>query len=434
MKVNCDMKVKTVHGVGVNIRSGPNITFPRIGGIPDGNVSRYTECQNGWYKNAVGWCCGTYLRMVRDYGASSTNSSKKPSSSTKVTAPHIPSDWEKQMLNSIYATVDAKATDVDDIRYVFGAPFQFTDVTDPRPKGSAIGRSYMETMLSDMTMMSIAPGSASFMKDVSNKEAKSLLSSLFDSMKSSDQSALQKVLDGTTPGRYYSFKSDYTAYMEYVNNMCRIAAQLLGIGDRKLDSSYRPYKSFDWGTANLKSNHSKLYSWLTSSTQERSVQFYIDGKASSFSDSISNSTDDSMLASAMGKGSDLAKEALFLFGKSYDSTQLKQASLENYEEAVQNVLDKLTSKNSKLKARLTDHASTLLEGGNIAFPQLWKDASYSKSYDITVKLVCPYADVESFYLYILVPLFHILAVGLPKQIGANGYMSPFLVRAYCKGW
>ena len=434
MKVNCDMRVKTVYGVGLNIRSGPNITFPRIGGIPDGNVARYTECENGWYKNAVGWCCGSYLQMVKDYGTQSTQTSKA-TQTPPAKQPHVPSDWEKELLQSIYKNIDASYTDIDDIRYLFGAPFRFTELTDPVPDGSNLGRTYMETLLSNMSMITIAPGCASYMDGASKDDAKSALTSLFGKdADDSDTSQLQDILTNSSATRYYSFKSDFVSYMEYVNNLCRSSAILLGIGDNKLDTNYAPYKSFDWSTAKLKNKNSKLFSWLVNATDESTISFYIDGKSSSYSDGVSNSVDESMLSSAMGKGSDIAKEALFLFGKSYNSDDVKKASLENYDEAVSNVIDKLVDKDNKLGKRLTDHASTLLDGGNVAFPLLWKDSSNSKSYDISIKLVSPYGDVESFYLYILVPMWFLVALSYPRQVGPNGYMSPFLIRCFCKGW
>lgn len=34
----------------------------------------------------------------------------------------------------------------------------------------------------------------------------------------------------------------------------------------------------------------------------------------------------------------------------------------------------------------------------------------------------------------MVPLFHIIAFSFPRQVGRAGYMHPFLIRAFCKGW
>ena len=431
--VNYDMKVRTPSHIGLNSRSGPGINYRRIGGLGEGAVVHCTEVQNGWYRHGGGWSSGNYLVLIKDYG---TSSSTQPPNPPPVPKPYVMTEAEKAIVNGVYKSVDAKSTGVDDIKYLHGAPFQFTATTDPRPSGSGLGRAYMETLLDDMSMLVITPGKSKFMTEFSDEASKSLLNGIFGNKASEqDKSSLEKVLTGKEAGRYYSFESDYVDYMRYVNNMCRIASIMLGIGDEKLFDGAKPYKDFDWDIANMKSHEqSKLFGFLN---LEKSVAFYIDAKASSFSDGMSNSTDSSMLEGALSKGSDVAKEALFLFGKGYQDQSVFSTSQANYENAVQKVIKSLTSDDSLIRQvtdRVSDHAASMLNGGNVAFPQIWKDSSYNKSYDITMKFVCPYADVESFYLYILVPVFHIIAFTYPRQLGANGYLNPFLIRAFCKGW
>ena len=438
MKVNYDMKVKTNTGIGLNVRSGPALSYPRVSGLYEGQVVRCVELNNGWYRHSGGWSAGNYLVLIKDYGTSTnTVNGGKTGSSTntankKPTAPTAPqySEYEKSLLNSIYNNIDLKTSNIDSVPYILGAPFQFTPVTDPRPSGSSVGRMYMETLLNDMSMMVITPGEAEFMSDFSNKTSKSFLESLIGTVTNGAESLANLLTDSNEKGRYYTFKSNYSSFVTYLNNMCRLAAQFLGIGNKQYNG--QKYKDYDWDLGKYTTNsNSKLFNFLTC---EKSIPFYIDAKASSFSDGVSTSIDDSLLESTMGKGSDLAKEALFLFGKSYDSDELKQASLENYEEAVQSVIKSLTDDDGKLQKRLSDHANTLFAGGNIAFPKIWKDTTYNKSYDVVIKLVSPYGDIESFFLYILVPMFHLITLAYPKQVGANGYSSPYLVRVFTKGW
>ena len=75
-----------------------------------------------------------------------------------------------------------------------------------------------------------------------------------------------------------------------------------------------------------------------------------------------------------------------------------------------------------------------MKGSNILFPELWQNSHYNKSYNVTINLVSPYGDKESLYLNILVPLMHILVLGLPRQSTANSFSHPFLVKAFSKGW
>lgn len=50
-----------------------------------------------------------------------------------------------------------------------------------------------------------------------------------------------------------------------------------------------------------------------------------------------------------------------------------------------------------------------------------------------MKLISPSGDKLSVFLNILVPIYHILALTLPRQSIGQTYFSPFLVRAWCKG-
>ena len=432
--VNYDMRVKTRSGVGLNIRNGPGLQYTRIGGLSEGTEVHCTQCENGWYlHDAGGWSCGTYLVLTHDYGGTSANNDGNSSG-----VPPIPemADWEKELINSMYSTYDQSTSNIDSLRYIYGAPFQFTNITDPKPDGSNLGRTYIDTVLSDMSMLLITPGKAAFMKNFGKKASNAIVSNLLGASRNEDEAKkLANILEGKETGRYYSFETDYTEYMKYVNNGLRISSQLLGIGDRTLYEGSKTYAEFDWDLGNMSSSgSSKLFNFLT---EQKSVAFFIDGKESNFSDGMNSSLGESLLAGALNKGSDIAKEAIFLFGKAFDDQALLDTSKTNFDTAVQKVISTLTSNSTLAKQvtdRVSDHATTMINGGNIAFPELWKDSTYNKSYDVSLKLVSPYGDKESFFLYILVPLWHIIALAYPRQLGANGYSSPFLIRGFCKGW
>lgn len=195
----------------------------------------------------------------------------------------------------------------------------------------------------------------------------------------------------------------------------------------------KKYTDFNWQINDLSKQQSTLFSFLST---EKTMSFFIDSKKSSVNDGMSNTTGESILASKMGTGSDIAKEALFLFGKGFQDKSIIDTSKQNYQAAVSKVMNTLT-KNSTLAQqttdRISDHVTTLINGGNIAFPELWKDSQYNKSYDIVIPLVSPYGDFESIYNYIYVPVAHLIGISYPRQLGANGYINPPLIRGFCKG-
>lgn len=347
---------------------------------------------------------------------------------------NVLSENDKALVNSMFAKETSRSDgSIDNMRYLFGAPMQYSSLTDPRPPGSKLGRVYLENLVGDMSLLTLTPGKAEFMKYLSKDATKKFTSSLVSSSRDDNDVSIQDLLTGKESGRYYSFGSDYVEYMKYVNGMCRTSALLLDIGDKSMFDGAKPYKDFDWDLNNLSSQQSTTFSFLSC---EKSVSFFVDGKQTNFNDGINNSTGESMLSGMVGKGSDIAKEAQFLFGKSFNPDDVIDTSQQNLENSVSKVMQSLTRDNSIVK-QLTDqvstYTSTMIHGGNVAFPELWKDSSYNKSYDISLRLVSPYGDKESIYIYILVPLFHLMALAYPRQLGANGYANPFLVRAFCKG-
>lgn len=79
-------------------------------------------------------------------------------------------------------------------------------------------------------------------------------------------------------------------------------------------------------------------------------------------------------------------------------------------------------------------ATAILAGqGMVDFPEVWKDSSMSKNYSFTMSLRSPYGDPVSIMQNLYFPLALILAGALPRAAGQASYLSPFIIRAYCKG-
>lgn len=72
--------------------------------------------------------------------------------------------------------------------------------------------------------------------------------------------------------------------------------------------------------------------------------------------------------------------------------------------------------------------------GMIDIPDIWSDSSFSKNYSFNMALRAPYGDPITIMQSEYIPLACLLAGALPRAIGANSYTSPFLCRAYCKGF
>ena len=371
---------------------------------------------------------------------------------------------------------------------LFGLPYQFRPEIDSRVKkvSSSIGRKYIENVMKVAPVVTIIPGKPKYLPGTKNKEG---WTHAFMSAASGKFEEIQQLIGGETSHvRYYDFQQAYTEYMKYVNILCRTAATFLELTE-ELDGT--PLQSYDWrnyrwtgdnyhsvagkifnaASSNIKegainaiaqfgaaaadaftnaysssnaTSSSNAYKHTTSdSTEEEDelmdaifqtsnfVQFYVDPDMGG-SESGSNSTSDSKIKGMFDSGSDMLKELAFIAG----SGGIDTSQLQEFTGASANALaDQITTGGSitEFFSRIIDVSGNVMKGENIIMPEIYNNSNYDKQYNITVHLKSPYGNRFSYYMDVLVPLFHLLALALPKQTSANTYGSPFLVKAYCEG-
>lgn len=319
----------------------------------------------------------------------------------------------------------AKKILVKNLNGIHGVPYQFMDTVDRRyDSDTSLGRKYVERILSKMPLLLMTPGEPDFLPSYSKEEKNVILGALLG-----DKTDLDKILN--TSGRYYTFKFNYAEYYEYVNSMLQMCAIYLGIQDKYHGNGYnKGYRqtlgSFRWE----KAVNSELRGFINS---QEYVAFYLDSETS-ISESISNDTDRSQIADLVNSFSAISRELQFLAGP-ISGIRVEALSPEDYNATLEDIQDlsrQIFGRN-RLFDNLTEQFTTVGKGGKIAFPEIWSDSEYSKTYEITIKLRTPDADKLSWYLNICVPLIHLLGMAAPRQMGPNGYRAPFLVRAYYKG-
>ena len=426
----------------LNVRTGPGMNYRVLHTIPKHSYVIAHEEKHGWYKHDHGgWSCGRYLKLIKDLDPPKTkpvhNSKDKDKDPFGKDHPDGYDISEEDILHMRQFS-DAKPGDpFDELRVCHALPFQFLPDTDPRPAKCAYGRKFLETMIQDGSFLYIIPGRPEFFTELKNSSKKNVVKGLLGGINESD---LTKIVNDLG-GRYYTFASDFVNYQGYVNAMCRVGAIYMGLGDVKGYDSNTKYDKFDWGIkgSNKKDNtdfvgnfiHNPIYKEMA---QNPCACFYIDGASTSASESVTNSAEPSMITGILNKGSDATREVRFLFGgmaKTPDQ-KLVDASMTNVESVISGLVSSFTT--PVVTRQFIDMGKAVVYGGNVLIPDIWKDSNYNKSYNIELKLVSPYADLESIYLHILVPLFHIMAFCFPRQLGRSGYMSPFIIRGFCKGW
>lgn len=346
---------------------------------------------------------------------------------------------------------------------LFGVPYQFTPLVDPRVTGisSEVGKNFTENILLEAPICTVIPGNPAFLpgqgkaRQMSTAQAILGASDADGTLKSFARSTDEKDM------KLYDFKPAFNDYIKYVNMMCRVGATFLQLGDDteglpggKMDFDNYDWRRYKWNnraTGNYLSRIGKVSGILRSKNGEDGnhdtggsgesiasimknynyVQFYIDSDVSP-DESLSNSTGASSFKGLLDQGSSTLKEVAFMANSGgIDSTTLNGFT-EGITSAMQGGVSAILGTNGIGTAvgRIINLGSEALKGNNLIIPDIYQNSEYSKSYSFTVHLKTPYGTRFGYFYDIFVPMMHLLALVMPRQQSANSFNSPFLLKAY----
>lgn len=480
----------------LNVRKGAGVQHGIITAVPKGNKEYTASKQTKVTVNGITstWMYIDQLGgWVNTYYATITNNPnvKKPdkNSVTVVSQEEIEAErrhnermkefeYEKERaidsaVKTLLDNARREKENIDASTRLFGQPFQFTSSTDNRivEGKSPLGRKYLETIIAEAPIAYIIPGGANFLPDIKRKEKQTILQNISNAGDRMEKWVMEDLLK--TDMRYFDFIPDYFTYMKYVNMLCRTSAGFMGLDEYKYyDWSMYKYQNVIDGKQEKEYEHhlnerikddedvglfdeqtdkkeKKRTFWeravdkalgrknmildsIATGTNYQYVQFYVD-PSTSFQESSSNSTAQSIIADTLDKGSSMMKEVAFI------TNSAGGGWAGNITDGIMNGASNMTEfmagiGGNGIFGRVMQSADAIIDGGNMIFPDIWGDSDYTKSYNITVNLVSPYGSKDSIYLHVLVPLFHLLVLALPRQITSNAYGHPFLVRVSSKGW
>lgn len=376
--------------------------------------------------------------------------------------------------NKDNALSDAKIH-LDSLASIFGMPYQYLPIADYRAslddeknasrlnrvgenedysnvvsKDYSIGLKYREKILSRMPLLVMMPGVVNFMPNYSADDKTKMIEQLLksqeeqDSFGSSSLNVFNRIITKSeTRASYYTFFPAWAEYYKYVNTLCRVAAMFMGLDEVKIPNNNHAYKSlsdFSWQNYGDKELQKEAWGFY-----KGAVCFYLNA-TNQISESYSNSTTQSQMASKINEVSDLIRELTFISG----STGVMQ-NLSSKVAGLMGSVGKFgTNMTQQLAANFTgeagkwrtqgfmqaalDGVKNTMQGAKMIFPELWADSSFSRDYNVEIRLVSPDNDPLSVYLNIIVPLMHLIAFAAPRSTGPTTYASPFLVRAYYQGF
>lgn len=440
-------RVKVTAKSGLNYRSSPSTSGKKKGVYKYNKILTIDKESNGWYrvKSKNVWVIKKYTKKIN----TKTNNGSKNAGLTKAQQRDVDASTMKDVgTYDGYNDSQYNNAFIKSISGIFGLPYQFMPSVDARltksdkrkkTKGDikrkelSYGRKYNEKIITKMPLLLISPGYPNFLPTF-NKNQKLAIMKVLESSVGNISKSISTTLSsimGSKVGRYYTFNFDYSSYYRYVNIMLQTCAKFLKIhnvmhGNSKKGGYRKKLGSFNWS----KYLNNDFQGFISA---KEVVAFYVDAE-SSVNETFSTSTTVSQYASSINGITDTAREIGFLLGP-VAGIRKKAADPDAYNEklkSINNSIDKYLG-GSKLFKNLSEAITTVTNGGKLVFPELWEDTEFSKSYDVNIKLRTPDGDTISWYLNILVPLIHLIALAAPRQMGANGYKSPFIVRAFYKG-
>lgn len=427
MATKVNYKITILNNYTLWIRTGPGTQYPDIGILRGGQVVTVTETEGNWFHHQTGWSPfkdgGLNLVSIQDLGNQAQTVSQSVAASN-TSQPTLYSNYTSNDINTPAELGDSDAVAaafIKSVRGVHGMPYQFMESVDRRFDGSVFGRKFTEKIITNMPLLLITPGKPKFMKAFSVDEKQDIFK--FLAMK--EDGPIDNILG--RDGRYYDLEFNYKDYYDYVNPMCQEVAMFLGISDKTIDGT--ALSKYTWQNY----TNSAFKNFISSA---ETVAFYIDSE-NQITESFSNTTGESMLANKANSLSDMGRELQFLLGEGAGVT-FDAINQENYDATLKDFQD-FSDKYLKLApqtliSKMASGFLTVASGGKMIFPEIWNDSSFSKSYSIQLKLRTPDYDNFSWYMNIAVPMLHLIGLVAPQEMGPNAYKSPFLVRAFYKGF
>ena len=439
--------------IGLNVREGPSISANKITALSQGTIleeieSAKDENNNTWVNHDKGgWSAylyfgSTYLEKIENAEPPATTVTPTPTIQQTAEAPANTAEGQ-EIASMITQFVQYNLTPTSDFklksaRSIMGLPHQFLSSTDERVPDSNFGRMYTEAILMDMPICTIVPGGPKFLTGdgITDKERNDLTTVLANAASTPVDVVsgwIEGILGGTS-AKYYSFQTQYAEYIQYVNTLNRTTAQYLGIQNKAPYVGADTYNTFNWETQKTETDIGE--SILKFLGSRGNLNFYYDKAGTGMSEFASNSTDKSLLESAISSASNTAKEAQFLLGIAA-GTKIESMDAAKSEQRIDALSAEISTQNKGLFKGIIDNlkvgTSTIVTGSNMLLPEIWRDSNYGSTYSMDMHLASPYGTPEAFYLNVAVPLNFLIALAFPRSYGANGYYAPFLIQAYSKG-
>ena len=444
--------------IGLKTRSGPGTNYNYIGAFNYNAKLTIHESKSGWYRvtGTSGWgdltdvwVCASYVRVTES--TTQVAASKSDTTPITTTPTSTGDDWATYF--STYNSNNLSYTANDEYyrqlaeKYTFalGAPPRYNMDIDIQylEDIAAAGRVVNKTILSNPAILSICPGKVQMFPNGKLGEERDSIVDTLIGLAGGDTSLKDKITaddPGRFSGKLYRFVADTAEYASYLNALCRSCAIMLGIGDELMPDTSTKLKNFDYAYWTIRKKYSpqantdtdgsifrrfwdsliktgeKLVTTAVDNTAY--INFFLNGSETTVSENISNSTADSPLAGITNTVSSAGAMINYFTGGGYDLSDSE----------VDAALNAIAGSAGSTLSGIRNLSENFLKGGKMVLPKMVEGAQYGKSVSCNMKFMSPYGNKYSVFLKCIVPICHLLAMALPRQLSDNMYTFPFLIK------
>lgn len=461
---------------GVNARSGPGTGYSKVGAFSNGAKLTISDTsESGWYK--VSGKSSTGVQLTDVYVASQyivTTSTQKLAYIAKTDVKTSTGSTENTNLtynqqassqynfNNTYdgyfnesykynngtqryvGTDEHYKEEIMKMNYCFGTPPKYNmDIDIQYVSDIGLGRVMSNTYYANPSILSICPGKVKMFPHLFNSTKRDEAYNAIYNAATGDSTIAQRIAadkdNDLFNGSLYEFNQDTQDYAKRVNLLCRACAELLGIGGEKMPYTSVPLRKFDYTYWSIRKRYTPsgggtqtniftnflngLGDALTGGiTDQNYIHFLVSNENTQVSESITTSVEDSFLAGIFSGVNSVSNQLSYFSGNGFNN-QL------DAQENIQNILNGVVGENGWTK--LVDN---VLSGGKLKIPQIVGDTNYSQSVSCSLTFISPYGNPKSVFLWCIVPICHLYAFALPKQLSDSMYSYPYILKVYQKGW
>lgn len=166
-----------------------------------------------------------------------------------------------------------------------------------------------------------------------------------------------------------------------------------------------------------------------------SVEFMVE--PTSFTETLVNDTAPSTIENLIdGISSDLGAEIAFITNSNADL-----GMIEGVADLLGSTLDSAVTMLGGLvqttaggfTGNLFNGAFNSIKGQKMIYPEIYKKSNSQMDYNFSITLTSPYGDIYNYFMNIIVPLMHLIALAAPRMVTANTTTSPYMIQAYIPG-